>query len=211
MGFWGQRWGESPSPDWKNILFWQLGRRNAALCMFPIWSKLPTSFCVQCWCQAGTWFPPWVCCTFLEREKHQLLLFEEEMLWSFGCHSGVQNLLLHSTPFLPCGALWEDSQAPCTLISFCPVDQPFAWGLEQSSNRTSLCFQILRRVFWPTLASWLCSSPPATAGAIRVPSFSPPHHAWHRWASLPLLVFAPSLLASLLSFCLNWRGSGKLN
>lgn len=88
--------------------------------MFPIWSKSPSAFLFQCWCQAGTWIPPGRCCTFLEREKKKSITALSG--GSLGCHPGVQNLLLHSTPSLPHGAVWEDPQAPCTLIS-CPEDQ----------------------------------------------------------------------------------------
>lgn len=135
------------------------------------------------------------------------------MLWSFGCHPGVQNLLLHSTPLLPHGAVWEDSQAPHTLISFCPV----------LSCRSALCLGSGAKL---KQNQPLLPSPQKgplthlgqlalqlTSGSCRSslhPLFFSPHYVWHCWASLPLLVFAPSLLASLLSFCLNWRGSGKL-
>lgn len=173
--------------------------------MFPIWSKLPSSFLFQCWYQAGTWFPPGVCCTFLERGEKKNICYCclgrkccEALTVTQVCRTCFIQLLFF--PVELCGRIPRPHIPSSPSAQFCPLYQPFAWGPEQSSNRTSLCFQVLKRVLWPTLASCLCSSPPATAGAIRIPSFSPPARSGiAEPPSLPLLIFL--LPPFLLPFC----------
>lgn len=185
--------------------------------MFPIWSKLPSSFLFQCWYQAGTWFPPGVCCTFLERgEKKkksitavwgenavklwlsprcaELVSFNSfSSLWS--CVGGfpgpiyprllLPSSVLYTSPLPGVRSKAQTGPAFASKSSKGSFDPP--WPVAFAAHLRLLQEQSASPLFLPPLGLALLSLPPSLF--------------WF---------FAPSLLASLLSFCLNWRGSGKL-
>lgn len=189
--------------------------KRCCSCVFPIQSKLPSPF-LQCRCQkAGTWFPPGVCCTFFRkrRGKKKSITAVHGGNVKFWLPRRCAEFVASFNPSSPpdrsgtrvSGAGWEGSQAPCT-ISSCPAlscrSTPLPGVRSKAQARSAFASKPSIGSFDPPWPVAFCSSPPATAAAIHSPSFSP-HHVWHCRASLPLVVFAPSLLASLLSFCLN--------
>lgn len=108
---------ESPSPDWKNILLWQLGEKKCCSLhvsnLEQVSKRLPLPVLVSGWYLDSTWD---VLHLYRKRKKNLISLRRK------CCEVLAVTQVLHSTPLLPHGAVWEDPQAPCTLIS-CPEDQ----------------------------------------------------------------------------------------
>lgn len=72
---------ESPSPDWENILLWQLGEKKCCSLhvsnLEQVSKRLPLPVLVSGWYLDSTWDMLYL---FRKRKKNRLQQFEEEML-----------------------------------------------------------------------------------------------------------------------------------
>lgn len=146
--------------------------------MFPIWSKFPSAFLFQCWCQAGTWIPPEICCTFLEREKKiDYSSLRRKCCEVLAVTQVCRTCCFIQVLFFPmelCGRILRPHtpSSPVLKMSRAKLkqDQPLLSSPPEGP---------LTGLQNATLASCPCSSPLAAAGVIHIPSFSPPTTPWH--------------------------------